>query len=216
MNQATKQRLVGATVLVVAILWLVPVFLDGPADTAATISETVELPGVESQPNQLRTIELNTQDAAQPVADIEAPPPVDKADAKKSHSVDKTVVDATPVPLAKKNSEPATDPAPKPVERAPSSVSRDDATETKPAIPAVSDSDLWAVQLGSFSTRDNAEKLAAELRRQGFAAFISQHSAAGSVMHRVRIGPLKGRSAADAEAQKLVGIGQSGQVVAHP
>lgn len=215
MDQATKQRLVGAIVLVVAILWLVPVFLDGPADTATTISETVELPGVESQPNQLRTIELKTQEAAQPVAGGDAPRSVDKADVvvERPRSIDKPVVVATP---EKKIAEAAVEPAPKRVVASPPPKTRDAATTTKPASKVGGESDLWAVQLGSFSTRDNAEKLAAELRQQGFAAFISQHSAAGSVMHRVRIGPLKGRSAADAEAQKLAGKGQSGQVVAHP
>jgi DedD protein len=75
---------------------------------------------------------------------------------------------------------------------------------------------MFAVQLGSFSSKENAEKLAAELRRQGFAAFLSQLDMASTQLHRVRIGPQKDRQAAEAMAARLAKAGHEGQVVPHP
>ena len=75
---------------------------------------------------------------------------------------------------------------------------------------------MWAVQLGSFSNRANAERLAADLRNDGYAAFLSQLDTTGGELHRVRIGPQKDRDAAESVAAKLTDAGHKGQVVPHP
>jgi DedD protein len=72
------------------------------------------------------------------------------------------------------------------------------------------------VQLGSFGSQANADKLAAELRKQGFAAFLSQLSTDSGELHRVRIGPQKDRESAEAMAERLRKAGHKGQVVPHP
>ena len=82
--------------------------------------------------------------------------------------------------------------------------------------PAASTTGMWAVQLGSFSNKDNAEKLAADLRKQGYAAFLSQLQTDGGQLHRVRIGPQKDRESAEAMAARLLKVGHKGQVVPHP
>ncbi|MDZ7770011.1 MAG: SPOR domain-containing protein [Woeseiaceae bacterium] len=62
----------------------------------------------------------------------------------------------------------------------------------EPAGPGdVSATGMWAVQLGSFSNPENAERLAAELRTKGYAAFLSQLKSSSGPLHRVRIGPQK-------------------------
>ena len=75
---------------------------------------------------------------------------------------------------------------------------------------------MWAVQLGSFSNQGNAERLAADLRQQGFAAFLSDVSTDKGVLHRVRIGPQKDRESAEVMAARLGRAGHTGQVVPHP
>jgi len=75
---------------------------------------------------------------------------------------------------------------------------------------------MWAVQLGSFSNKDNAETLAADLRKQGYAAFLSQLATDKGQLHRVRIGPQKDRASAEAMASRLEKVGHKGQVVPHP
>jgi DedD protein len=75
---------------------------------------------------------------------------------------------------------------------------------------------MWAVQLGSFSNQENAERLAADLRKQGYAAFLSRLVTDSGALHRVRIGPQKDRESAEAVAAQLAKSGHSGQVVPHP
>ncbi len=68
------------------------------------------------------------------------------------------------------------------------------------------------VQLGSFSSRANADRLASQLRAQGFEVSVSQGSA-GRHLYRVRTAGLDNRAAAGALAQQLRAAGHSGAVV---
>ena len=88
--------------------------------------------------------------------------------------------------------------------------------QTEPKKPAASTTGMWAVQLGSFSSKENAEKLAADLRKQGYAAFLSQVQTSSGQLHRVRIGPQKDRASAEAMAARLLKVDREGQVVPHP
>ena len=63
----------------------------------------------------------------------------------------------------------------------------------------------FVLQIGAFSDVDKADRLAAELKKQGFAAF-TEH--AGKVV-RVRVGPVAGRAAADKTAVQLKALGFS-------
>ena len=47
----------------------------------------------------------------------------------------------------------------------------------------------WIVQVGSFSSAANAEKLVASLRLDGLSAYSEMVSSSGSSIYRVRIGP---------------------------
>ena len=118
-----------------------------------------------------------------------------------------------PVPAATSSSngdkKPATTkPSPAPVK-----------SQAKPAgskSPDVSPTGMWAVQLGSFSNQANAERLAADLRKKGYAAFLSQLQTNSGALHRVRIGPQNNRDNAEAIAARLKSAGHTGQVVTHP
>jgi len=70
--------------------------------------------------------------------------------------------------------------------------------------------DSFVLQIGAFSDADKAERLAAELKKQGFAAY-TEH--AGKVV-RVRVGPVAGRSAADKAALQLKALGFSTVITA--
>lgn len=54
----------------------------------------------------------------------------------------------------------------------------------------------WAVQLGAFRTREEADKLRERLRGAQFAAFVDQTSSNGQTLWRVRAGPEAGRDGA--------------------
>ena len=59
-------------------------------------------------------------------------------------------------------------------------------------------------------------KLQANLRSQGYAAFLSQVTADGKLQFRVRIGPQKDRAGAETTAAQLLKANHRGQVVPHP
>lgn len=189
MDRALKERVIGAVVLVVFAVLLVPVFLDGESAGIGQVEETLVLPGQDEA--RQKTIVLD-RDRDQPV-------PV-------ARSTRDTATKA--VEPVESESEPEAPPAGQKPEPSPEKVART-STET-------STTGMWAVQLGSFSDQQNAERLAAELRKQGFAAFLSQTRSGSRQLHRVRIGPQKDRSSAESVATKLKAAGHDGQVVPHP
>ncbi len=189
MDRALQERVIGATVLVVLAVLIVPVFLDGPSVDAEVVSEVVSLPGQNDQERKTQTVVLNR---------------------------DRT----EPVPASAPSSAPA-ETRVKPVKSAPpatakEAVSKPDRAGKEAVIAMESPTGMWAVQLGSFSNKENAERLAADLRKQGFAAFLSRLETGSGALQRVRIGPQKDRDSAESVAAQLARSGHSGQVVPHP
>ncbi len=191
MDRALKERIIGAAVLVVFVVLVVPVFLDGPSESGEIVSERVPLPGQAAE-GETRTVVLE-RDRDEPV-----PVPVTAAAPER--------LQPEPAQIAAAD-QPEPEPRPKPA-----------SAEPAPQQTAAADSPtgMWAVQLGSFGNQENAERLAADLRKQGFAAFLSQLSTSSGQLHRVRIGPQKDRESAEAMAARLAKAGHTGQVVPHP
>lgn len=202
MERALKERIIGAVVLVVFAVLIVPIFLDGPPADGEILTERLLLPGQEGQDTQTVVLE---RDRTDPVPAATTP-----ASARQETEVKKPASEE-PKPVVTPTQEPEKEPEIEP-EKAPEQAA------PKPAMtkPAVSSTGMWAVQLGSFSNKDNAEKLAAGLRKQGYAAFLSQLATDRGQLHRVRIGPQKDRASAEAMAGRLAKVGHPGQVVPHP
>ena len=196
MDRALKERIVGAVVLVVLAVLIVPVFLDGPSSDVANVQESIRLPGQEAQNLTQKTIVL-ARDRQQPMPDARPPGP-DRKSKSEPHPPAKAIKLAAVTPTAASKKQPT----PK-------------AEKKRPAADN-SSTGMWAVQLGSFSNKENAERLAASLRKEGFAAFLSQLQSAEKELHRVRIGPQKDRADAESVAAKLSQSGHKGQVVPHP
>jgi len=55
----------------------------------------------------------------------------------------------------------------------------------------------WIIQVGSFSKRENAEKLVNTLRKKEFSAFMEQAEISGKQVFRVRVGPVVDRGQAE-------------------
>jgi DedD protein len=70
----------------------------------------------------------------------------------------------------------------------------------------------WVVQLGSFAAKENAEKLARDLKAKKFKAFVSEFRGSGKVLWRVRVGPEQDRSRIDRIAERLQAEGHKGTV----
>jgi len=196
MDRALKERIIGAIVLVLFVVIVVPVFLDGPGHDGQIVTEQVPLPGQAGE--ESRTIVLE-RDRTEPVPTATANHNSPDAD------VPRQVEQQPPTTTAKTASAP------------PASAPKAEPAAVPQASPTTtSATGMWAVQLGSFGSQENADKLAAELRKQGFAAFLSDLSTDSGELHRVRIGPQKDRESAEAMAERLKKAGHKGQVVPHP
>ena len=233
MDRSLKERLIGAVALVAIAVLVVPVFLDGPSNETAVVSESVTLPGQNEQTRKRQTIVLERDReqpvpvpagqtssatpaaASNPVAETEAPdkdPPPKVAPAEATNP--------EPVAAARESAPPPQETQERQVAPERTASASDARAAAKSGTPAIASPEsatgMWAVQLGSFSSQENAERLAAELRKNGYAAFLSQHKTASGSLHRVRIGPQKDRASAETVASKLSGSGHKGQVVPHP
>jgi DedD protein len=47
----------------------------------------------------------------------------------------------------------------------------------------------WVVQVGSFSSKDNAEKLNQKVKKAGFRSFVNPITQNNKIMHQVCLGP---------------------------
>jgi len=192
MERALKERIIGAAVLVIVVVLVVPVFLDGPPAEGEIVSEHVPLPGQADQ--DTKTVVLD-RDRSNPVPSNGNSQPAE----------------ATPKPVVTRQ-----EPEPEPERPAPEPVAEQSREEAEQAATDSSTTGMWAVQAGSFGNQENAERLAAELRKQGHAAFLSQVMTSGVQLHRVRIGPQKDRPTAEAVAAELRKAGHDVKVLPHP
>ena len=195
-----KERLTGAIILVALIVLLVPELLRGPVKSATrTVAASAEEP-------PLRSITINLADdsqarssGAQPSAPQPVMTPAETA-AQGQPDAQTPARSSTPAPL----------PTPKPASVAPAQAH---ATSPPPTAAAASEAaGAWLVQLGSFASRPNAERLAQQLKAQGFTASVSQGTG-GRHLYRVRVGPVHDKAAAAQLQGKLKAAGHSGAVV---
>jgi DedD protein len=195
-----KERLTGAIILVVLIVLLVPELLTGPirsAPRAAAVAASAE-----GAPLRAYTINL-ADEARAHGATTQASGP------QQPSPLPASATSATS-PAA------ATDSAPASAMAAPASPPKAAAASadasTAPPHAAAGSADGFMVQLGSFASRANAERLARQVRAQGFQASVSQGTG-GRHWYRVRVGPAPDQSSAGALAQQLRSAGHSGSIV---
>ena len=99
-------------------------------------------------------------------------------------------------------------PPPEPGERGTTSPMPREAAET----PAAQAEPQWAVQVGSFSSRANADRLSEWCREQGYGVRVVTGQDGGRALHRVRVGPYASRDDALSAVAELALLGRSGFV----
>jgi DedD protein len=192
-----KERLIGAAVLVAAGNILITEMLSGPASDqqdASTTPVTADGSAIKTY-----TIDLRKREQASDL-NVAVPPPEWVPEVSPEVATPETPrpepepVRAAPPPQAAPEQpvEPVVaQPAPKPEPAKPQSQ------------PAATASGEWAVQVAALDTRVAAEKMASELKRDGFNAFVMPVEVKGKTLFRVRVGPVATRQAADALLPKV-------------
>jgi DedD protein len=201
-DTALRNRLTGAALLILLAVILLPEMLTGEGGNRSAATQTVE--GVE-QPVQSYDFDLSEEAQVPPPPAVEAPVPASAPAATPPATTPiapPTSAAAVATPLAKAAEVPAAS-TPAPVT----------APEPKPAVQTPETG--YFVQIGVFSNKASADRLARELRQKKFTVVVTQLDGA-KPLHRVRVGPAADRKAAEALAKRLAAAGHKGSVVSTP
>ena len=230
MERPLKQRLIGATILVVVAVVVLPGLLSGRRDVV-TLEPTRDDTGMPLRAHEFSLGDTPTAEEQAVAADELQPDPVPgeaaatpeplpmtppsgvpaaAAPATTPAAVPAATVPAAAALITRPISPPAAAPAavtppaskPLPVPVAAAQPATKPAAKPAPVPPVVSLSG-WVVQIGSFGTRQKADELVAKLQAKGFRAFTLPYTAAGRTLHRVRVGPEQSRQSADQIAKRL-------------
>jgi DedD protein len=249
MDRRVKERLVGASILVVLIVLIVPELLSGPA----TGPVAPRLPVSAPQPVRNVTVDLATSKPPEPTvespaassasaghADAANPDSGGSADgaASSAGAANATMAAAATGPgnatgpanaagsasaagAANPSVAVGTGAAGSPSDadaggRNPPPLETGSASPTSRAVTGklTTSGHGWAVQLGSFASRANADKLVRQVRAQGFGVYVLPGGSGAAARYRVRVGPMADRNAATQTAAKLKSSGHIGSLVA--
>jgi DedD protein len=166
---------------------------------------TPMLPGSTPEPTRNVTVDLATSKTPAPEL---VPEPAAASTAEAAPTIAGSVV--PPVVTA----DPPVTAAPPAVPREPLETASPPPKSPSAALRPVAAGHAWSVQLGSFASHDNADRLLRQLKAQGFSAFALPGGSGASLRYRVRIGPLADRGAAVQEVAKLKSSGHVASIVA--
>ncbi len=197
MQQRHKQRLIGAIVVAALAIIFLPMLLRGPVENR-TLSVPAEIP---PRPDSQATAPARSSpDSGRPPAALDRipvqQPEQDSAAGARPHEE---------VP-------PREAPEPAPADERAAETAEPDREE--PASPVV---EGYAVQVGSFSRRDNAFALRDKLREKGYSAFVDEAQREQGAIYRLRVGPVMDRDEGRELARRLQQEENlDGLVVSHP
>jgi DedD protein len=231
MDRRLKERLLGATILVALIVLIVPELLSGPKHPALPPLAA----GLPTTATRSVSVDLATNKAtaepeagmASPAGPAEAPNPAPDAGASSTPAANGASSATSPAAPSADAGEPPAASAPsvatlkaqngtQPALETPASPPKSSPTMTRSAGPAEASAaprHAWAVQLGSFASKANAERLVHRLQASGGSFYIAPGGSGSSLRYRVRMGPLADRGAADRALARLRAQGHSATIV---
>ncbi|MBT8048691.1 MAG: hypothetical protein HKN57_11170 [Xanthomonadales bacterium] len=212
MDTALKQRLVGASVLIALAVVVLPMLLGGRPDGDSRETQKIELP---SQPPELdfetRRYPIGRQDPAPeqdssqtPAATLPVPEPPSSPEDQQPADQQLTGQPPGDQPAGQEAivAEPAPDPA----------VTGEDALQITPldpardlpaAAPAAESGGRYLVQVASFGSVQNANRLSDTLTGYGHSVMLDTVKSDIGTLHRVRVGPFASEAEAEAVAGRL-------------
>jgi cell division septation protein DedD len=218
-NSSVKERLTGALILIVAVVIVVPELFSGRPPPRPTTEAPDAQAADAGPPLRSYTLELGAAPAAQadtePATVTEVPAETAPAPASVPASTPTASPAAaqSPAPVLPEPTLPATKP---PVAKAPVVTPAAKPTVTGPTVATATTAHGWWVQLGSFSARANADRLAGTLGSAGYSVRVSPTTKNGKELYRVLAGPADDRAAAVALQARLAAAGHKGSSLVAP
>lgn len=218
MDRALKQRLVGASVLIILTVIVLPMLLSGRSDTLKQESRQIEMPpkpeelsiesrrfpvGLPNKPSAVNSQKTEVQDSP-PTREVDAGVVAGGVEERTGVSVssdstagESTLVSADPAVDGDTESVAKTPVKPATVTSITLSSGRDKGVDPESAAQPSPDSPRYLVQVASFSSEKNANLLASRLRQDKLPVLMDVVDRTAGRMHRVRVGPYAERSEAD-------------------
>ncbi len=213
MDTQLKQRLTGAVILVALAVLLVPEILSGPPPRQSAPARVAES-GVQPAPSD--TSPTNATDRGEMrsyTIDLtnESAPLATNTPTETALPVSAPANNSTTSAGEGRSAQPPEAAAAAPAEAPPAVASAADGAGAPVADPPRSGA--FAVQVGSFGNRENADRLTRELQSKGFPAYVEDPDGAGRGLARVRVGPVATRDDASKLLEQLRAAGQGGAIV---
>ncbi len=214
MDRRVKERLVGATILVAVVVLVVPELLFGGKPPASAAPNQPPA-GVSAEPMRTVTVDVsqNPATALEPQPQAVTSAPAANTAAAPPGAAELSAPSAAPSAVPAPQAKPAA-PARPTLEAAPSPPMSTVAHRAAKPATLPPRRGAWAVQLGSFSDKGNAEKLRRTLQSRGYAVYISSNGKGRMLRYRVRIGPFADRNYALHWIAKLKAQGRRSSLVA--
>ena len=190
MDPALKQRLLGAAVLIALAVVFVPMFFPGAPPQPESDNVSLDIPAEPGSQLQSRVFQLDVPERSDTQPAQSAPAVAASA------PVSAPAPAAAQAPAASQSAavaEPSTAPAAAEAE-----------AKAKPATtPGTAAATRYAISLGVFANRANADSRLAKAKLLGYPAYMESVQVSGKPAHGVRVGPFAGRAAAEAARLRL-------------
>ncbi|MER2512190.1 MAG: SPOR domain-containing protein [Nitrosomonas ureae] len=222
LRKRARRRLVGAIILVLVSIIVLPAIFDEPKPDDETHEIAINLPGVDRSTIVPSTEQRTQESLSDMSATTELPnePEIHAQDIEKIIEAHAYESGGIPIPRVK----PKLDKRPTEILSANNASSvrsavntpaaATSAAETTKASQASSESTKgFVVQLGAFSDQSKARQQHANLVSSGFNAYTETLKVDNKEVTRVRVGPFMTRGAADSELKKLKNIGLDGVII---
>ncbi|MGH8377779.1 MAG: SPOR domain-containing protein [Gammaproteobacteria bacterium] len=182
MQIGLKERLIGAVVLVILAVIIIPWVLKGGSAPNSTVTKPLALPEATTAaaPPAAYRMDLNS-----PAAATGSMPAAAATQAAAAGTVPAMAANPAVKPV---NTQTATQPAAQP--------------PPSPASRAVTTGG-WVVQAGSYGNESNARSVERKLAKHGYHAYISRYHKSGRSYYRVRVGPYQDKAAAERIVTKV-------------
>ena len=205
MEPALKTRLLGAAVLIALAIIFVPMFFSGNTNKN-TDEQSVSLKIPDQPDAQLKTTTLSVgPESASANAGSGDPDHVATVDVDAGKPVQPPAASSA-VAVAPSHAPPAGsqhEPAATGGNVAKAAPKAEPVAQPASSNPGTAANAVYALNLGTYAERGNADKLIAKLVKQGFAAHSENAAINGKPATRVMVGPYPDRAAAEAARLKL-------------
>ena len=189
MEQKLKERLVGAAVLVAVAVIFIPIILtDTPEPEAIQGSNIPEKPETNFNSRIIPVLEVDEKASSTPI---------DKNGIQTEGNQEENKQNTTQEIIAEKIISATDKSSAKETKVKKGDVKKEDGMKDNVGLSA------WIIQLGSFSSGENAQSLNDKLRKAGYPSFVEPLKKNGQVSYRVRVGPEIKRSDAESLLKKL-------------